>query len=1066
MENNKNHNKGPQDSVKNTKYLELKEFENNSHNKEPQDNILGKKKLKNEKEDNQIKIKKEEQKLSNNSLNQESKIENQINNFSNELDNILACINVVWEKNPDGYDNYYKTDICPKMNEFLAYPCITVFREKILLIFKFLCKYFLSRKNYLKEIPQYEILQMIEILTNKFNIFSLTPNNLNTSDFELIEDIYFYQILQEILTFQNIENTYENLNDKNCMYKYFIEFLFQCGYIDSYIDNILTRNDLSQGTYAQICFFPFIALNYCDKNFLIKKNYNIKMIINFNSKINFYLSNKNPLLNNVEEMNKFGNYITNNFLDMLFGIFNHLFDELILNYKLDCEMFCITVFKISEFFLKNQKINIRIFGVYLTSYLCGLYRNFIYDNYKNKYNYIEKIYPFSINCAIVYLKKINIFNLIFGENIHEGVIQRAYPILSFLYRNKSFSHEQIQILWNLSLTKYQSISNSIITLFGQLLPEFSNEDCNSILNIVSKINYKDVKETTLKLLENFSVGNERRELLLNILFKFSDESSFEKGLEKNIIIKSREILVKLLFNKNYIDDLVKYIKQCVIYINNFYLVNTYSSNLMQILDEFERIKNTPIAREIYKKFDKKITNSEIMIYYLDENFKIFPVYINLLINIIKLFKFFFIVTLNTFNELNKGNFNLQQLLNIDNLFNEYKNYIRNNMNIYYNLNNSEDDKMKIDINFEINNNLNFNNSKNEKILINEFDYEKYIKNIIKDFILFINEEFLSNNIFPSNDEIKKSIFEKLKIFLEKINYNNCISKILIIIYNNHIRGNIHFKISYLNCLYNIGQETQDIDPSIEWYYKLLFDLFNYQINNNKKNLLKDENLEYLLKEHINKSDYRILPHSAFKIVHSFCIYLNYKKDNAIYSSSIQKYIGIKGNTFYGFEIIWKFFFSTKNELIYNQALNILMNMLELLLSKNIQTINKFINDIFDFIQKNKNQIKNDQEIKIGIIRNLKLMSLINRVKINKNNSELNNNKGFIEVTIKNYYFLSYNSSDNVSKIKVSKEVKIKDLKEYLINNIICTPNNLNFYNLQINYKNNLAIDNSKEGMTF
>jgi hypothetical protein len=78
---------------------------------------------------------------------------NDLNNFNNELENILASLNVVWEKNHDGFENYYQSDIIPKINEYLNYPCITAIKEKIFLIFRFFCKYFLLRKNYLKEIP-------------------------------------------------------------------------------------------------------------------------------------------------------------------------------------------------------------------------------------------------------------------------------------------------------------------------------------------------------------------------------------------------------------------------------------------------------------------------------------------------------------------------------------------------------------------------------------------------------------------------------------------------------------------------------------------------------------------------------------------------------------------------------------------------------------------------------------------------------------------------------------------------------------------------------------------------
>ena len=94
--------------------------------------------------------------------------------------------------------------------------------------------------------------------------------------------------------------------------------------------------------------------------------------------------------------------------------------------------------------------------------------------------------------------------------------------------------------------------------------------------------FKEVNDTTLKLLENFFKGKIRLELLLNILFKFSNELSYEQGLDKNIIHKSRAILMRLLMNKNYLKDLFEYIKKGLFYIHKFYLPDTYLSVFQQI----------------------------------------------------------------------------------------------------------------------------------------------------------------------------------------------------------------------------------------------------------------------------------------------------------------------------------------------------------------------------------------------------------------------------------------------------------------------------------------------------
>ena len=1095
MEYNNKIEKEPQDSARKPP-SQSREMHTVFDEKSPQDCMTSKKNdSKDVKSNHDIKMEEEEQKKKADLKKQEidKKKEYDLINFKNELQSVLTLINTAWEKNRENFSDFYQKEIIPKLNEYLNYPCITAIEEKIELIFRFLCNYFLLRKQYLKELCIYELLQMMVILVNNFNIFVKTPNNINIQNYELIDDRLFYKIFKEYLPEKEMENHYGNLVDKNCMYKNLVEFLFQCGFIDSFIDDVLLRNDISPSVYSQLSYFPFHSLNYCKKDFLIKKNYNIKMIKIYNSKLDFYLSDKNPWIKKFDEMKVFGYFTTSNFLDMHFGIYNHFLDEMIKTNKIDCEIFSNNVLKISEYFLKDQKINMRIEGICLASELCQLLKNFClkYKEYRRKYNDIEKIYNYILNNTVLYLNKINIINLIFGENIHEGVVQRAYSVISFLYKFKSFNSNQIKFLWNLSQTKYQSISNCIITLFGQLLPEFSSDDCNNILNIVCKMDYKEVNEITLKLLENFFVVNERREILLNILFKFSNELSYEKGLEKNIIIRSREILVKLLFNINYHQDLIKYIKDCIFHLQQFNLVDTYSSTLSQILDEFNNIRNrntqnddlgnllntrlsdilkdpdklktiqindSKDSNELYKKFDNKIENFGMFISYLDDNYKLFPIYMNCLIKIIKIFKFFYCISLDKINQISFGNFDYDQLLNIELLYNNYRNFMKEHMNFCYNLNfnnnNHDHNNMDIDIETNDHNKIIFNNMNGIEI---EEDNENYIRNIIKDFVKFFKESFLVRIDIPSNDEIKNIILNKFKLFFEKFNYYGCIQNILKIIYTNHLRGNIHFKINYLNFLYKIAKNTEDIDPSIQWYYNLLYDLFKSQISISNVNLLTNQDLEHLIKENIVKSNYKILPISAFNVTDIFCIYVNQKNDNAIYSPLINKYTEIKNfKNFYGFELIWKFFLLTKNDEIYKKALNVLMNILELT-TQNFEYRKYFINTIFGFLKQKINQIQNNQEEKISFIRNLKLISIANGTKVSKNIYENKNDDNAIELVIKNFYFSSQNNSDNISKIKISKEMKIKNLKEYLINTIICTQNNLMLYNQDIDYNNNLIL---------
>ena len=98
------------------------------------------------------------------------------------------------------------------------------------------------------------------------NIFLKNPNNVNNQNYELIDDKYFYQIFKKLLPDKEIENSYM-MNQRNCMFNYLIEFLFQSGLIDSYIDNVMTNNNLSLMIYAQASIVLFFFLIIAIKNF-------------------------------------------------------------------------------------------------------------------------------------------------------------------------------------------------------------------------------------------------------------------------------------------------------------------------------------------------------------------------------------------------------------------------------------------------------------------------------------------------------------------------------------------------------------------------------------------------------------------------------------------------------------------------------------------------------------------------------------------------------------------------------------------------------------------------------
>ena len=160
-------------------------------------------------------------------------------------------------------------------------------------------------------------------------------------------------------TIQNYETLYQDQRKVEQL-KYFIEFIFQSGFIEAYLNDYLTRNDLSPSEFSSICYFPGNIFYLCDKNFILKRDWNLKIIKIINYKISYFLSEKNQYLKDDNAMNNLAYWISIYYFFSAFGIFNYAFDTLITNNLQDCQNFSIIVFRINEHLLKHQKINIRI----------------------------------------------------------------------------------------------------------------------------------------------------------------------------------------------------------------------------------------------------------------------------------------------------------------------------------------------------------------------------------------------------------------------------------------------------------------------------------------------------------------------------------------------------------------------------------------------------------------------------------------------------------------------------------------------------------------------------------
>ena len=736
-EKRKNEN---QNKIINNENKKITDKEINSNNKNRLNNNNYEEESKNDKEEE-----KKSEELENKEKLTREKRKNQIEmektrliELEKKYNDLLNNIIKNWETNRENYEKFYEAQVHPAITSMLLQPCIIGNQTIIIFIFKFLCNYFYFLKDKLKEMPLKQINILYWIFTDKYNLFSKYPkinNNYNynifNENYDLISDKLFYYLFKEILPDAEIENSQLSGKSYNCMMKYFLEYLLKIGFIDNYINVLLSREDIEIDQYLSLIYPIFVILNSCDDSFILKNNYNINFIRNFTKKMNYWLNNSQAILkkNGKDCYFKFIKYLNNNYYVIIYGCLGRILEKYEKN---EFENFLFSIYNFFEFLLKQQKLELKIFSLDQLIILTISYK--IYDDQLKKlYNDSKNVYEFSKKIFISFLVKMKIFDLIFGENIHEALIERCYDILSFLYKNNSFTKEQISFLWKISQSKYQSINNSIITLFGRILPEFSIDDCNTILKSILNMNYNEVNETTLKLLENFFLSEYRHENLLNILFKYSNELSFYEGLSIKIIDKSRKILIKLLFNKNYIVDLIQCIKNCLFCLDNNYLLNTNRNIFIDIMNEFIENEKSGKNNEIFKAINENIVNFGILISYLDEKYSMLLIFMNNLLFFKKLFLFFVEQAIKIKNLKNEKNNDLNSILDINNFLLKYKEYEKANFN----------NENKKDINNNIINNNKIDDNKNINYILpkKKDDIDNYFKIIIKDFINYLKKKY-------------------------------------------------------------------------------------------------------------------------------------------------------------------------------------------------------------------------------------------------------------------------------------------------------------------------------------
>ncbi|EAR84417.2 ubiquitin carboxy-terminal hydrolase (macronuclear) [Tetrahymena thermophila SB210] len=117
------------------------------------------------------------------------------------------------------------------------------------------------------------------------------------------------------------------------------------------------------------------------------------------------------------------------------------------------------------------------------------------------------------------------FEKIFNEYSHHEIIKRSYPIVRFLYNNKSLKQDQILYIYRLAVGKHHSLRSCVYSLLNNLVDIIDVEDLDLVFNEVQKTPIVEIDLETINLL---------RAILLNSkLYNFTYVPSQEIECQQN-----------------------------------------------------------------------------------------------------------------------------------------------------------------------------------------------------------------------------------------------------------------------------------------------------------------------------------------------------------------------------------------------------------------------------------------------------------------------------------------------------------------------------------------------------
>ena len=908
----------------------------------------------------------------------------------NEYDQITEQINKISSLKEDEYNHFFNDSIILFIKKFLGINANYNLKNQVKIAYYYILKYIQIRSDYLLTMSPKEFHFMTKILNPSHSLFTFEVD----SDFEK-------KICEEDLIdiLKHEYNEYEPekgnvVTNGNLLFKYAIEFALHAKFFEKLISYISNVNMLSKlENFATLIDEMNTMFSYIDYKIVIDKRFAemlMKIIIekysNDFASLDAIKDAAKPQLEFILSSRIISDFtLTCYYREYSLNVLSNEEEKLL--YDFFAKDICISL-KCLELSILEKKL----IGINSLNNICLQLTNML--NMQNHNSQMKFLVQFKAKTIINIFDLHNIYEIIFGANIHQAIISKSVFVLKFLYRNNKLNTNQIANMWKLAQEKHQSIRESIFGTMSELIALFSVEDANYIINLINEMQYKEISEYTLNLVESIAnaINNEeQKKNIIRILFNYSREDNFDFGLDKRIIIKSRTIFAKVLLNEKYKNFLLKYLKKFAINIACHRYLNTSLCVLNLLFDGMKNM-NEDTIREVFN-----VNDYDNMMKYIDDKFAIVNAVLNAFLDekseIIKIAN-----ELLSVNNCECEEENCEIVLNANN---------RNNLDITQSTEKSLESDDANDLDLSMNSSFSSGDSvKRKNWIVKNYkdDYKKknFGKKNFDFFVKFAKLNFLDENYF--------TIIQNMFDFLKKIFTST---------------SEITLRKSQIEYLYKIFIENCINETEIDIFFNFFSEMLKHQHLSKQKSINEPE-LLYLFFDLFVKLDLKELPYSAYDFAKNFFFVINSTHNNLVISANSAKIIAINNfSLLVGFATLWKFYLSTSNAQISIDALNLLVNIISIAIEKkdNIEIV---FAEVFNDINSAYSSRNEDLLIKLLNLLSIFICKL-------GNVREFGNDAKEFAINLKN----NYASNDGPSYVVyTSPSESIAKLKDRIIDTVI------------------------------